>query len=136
MQFGRVGFAVAVACAPASPAGATNQQAAFSKEETLEFCSPFSSPDGQRSLSFDEHGKVELTIDTPENITLDKPASGSWQFDSGRGRVIVSFGQMRSEYELFTYDSDDKCILVSGTQSNANLKESWFGGFIDEPPDQ
>jgi hypothetical protein len=134
MRFGEFGIAVTAICALALPAARASEHA-LSREDMLDFCSPFSSADGTRSLTFNPKGSVQLTMDTPKNVKLDKPAAGSWKFEEDIGRVSVSFGKIRNEYELFTYDGDLKCVLVSGTKTNANLSESWFGEFEPQDPD-
>jgi hypothetical protein len=134
MIFGHL--AVCAASAESLGKGAAGKQMAPSIGEMLDLCSPFTSADGQRTLRLHPDGEVELTMEVPENVHIDKPAEGTWEFSPATEQVTVSFGRMRSEYQIFIYDSDTKCILARESRTNADLEESWFSGVdedIDEP---
>ena len=103
---------------------------------TVDNCSPFSSADGLRTMYLHRAGKVELEMTAPKNVTLDAPAKGNWVRDTSTDRIIVSFGRISSEYELFIYDYGTRCILAHGKRSDADLTQSWYGEITPEEPER
>lgn len=113
-------------------------------QEWLDYCSPFETLNGQRTLTFTvaDHSVV-AAIAPPEEkakgaFLADHPQKtrGVWVADAGTGRVSVVISGSKSQYTLLIPFSEDQCILVLGSLSGADLTSSLFATpYFPQPDD-
>lgn len=132
-------------CPPPAP------QTIASIAGSLSSCSPFETLDGRRmliftwdSLSWDEPSTYRVVADetsTSEDgkdvlfAARPRETKGLWSIeDTKANRISVVIGRAKTEYVLLTWSDGLKCALVSGSISNADLTQSFFGE--QEPEDE
>jgi hypothetical protein len=100
----------------------------------LEDCSPFFSFTGAKQLDFDA-GTVVQTEDpsSPRDDLLTAPVLGAFVVDEATRRVQLTFRKSTRDYTLIVPTDSDQCILAVGQPNAADLQQSWYGEFVDDP---
>ena len=98
-------------------------------------CTDLTSFDDKKSLTLLSDGKVRLgdSSNKDETVWYD----GEWALISPENHTYsVKIAQLDATYKRVSSQGGDRCILVFGSEENANLPLSWFSTPIDDTRDE
>jgi len=97
--------------------------------EEIDACSPLTTLDNTKTLSFDSGNEVELVEQRDGSSTT---VSGTWTYDQSNKRYVITIGPQTTSYVLLTSEALNICILAKGDAGSVDLTTSWFSRTYDE----
>jgi hypothetical protein len=139
---------VLAACGQEASTGAANTT--LTARDMVLDCGLFTDPYSKRMLELEFPNRAKLTILSPaakedEDVMSSKniiESKGTFSIEPSDSALVVEVNGTRTRYEAYSPPTPtvDGCILLSGTQSAADLSASWFGTVArpegDNPADQ
>lgn len=112
---------------------AANLPTAIKGWDELVSCSLLTSLDGKRTLNLNDDGQGKLE-DHNANKTVEQIVKWSL-INPDLHNFRISFAGSSGVYKLVSSSDNKICLLISGSETAANLDTSWFSTSVDELPE-